>query len=138
MMERAKSLSAGSARHVYLHSMLGYLLLMIVMKTLTSIGNKSTVPGERLYDPVFGIMMASVGTIGFVAITYYHFTRTDEHDRMVNLWAFAMAFLAFFVVVIPWGILSQSGILGPVNDKHAMVIAISIGSMVWTWLRWFR
>src|SRR4051812_12343862 len=115
MMERAKTLSGGSARYVYLHSMLGYLVLWAVMRTLSGIGNKSTVPSERLYDPAFGIMLASVLTIGFVGITYYHFARTDEHDRMVNLWAFAMSFLAYFVVRLPWSILNQSGILGPVN-----------------------
>jgi hypothetical protein len=135
MMERAKILSAGSARHVYLHSMLGYSVLAIVMKTLSSLGNKSTVPGEKLYDPVFGIFLASAVTIGFVAITCYHFARTDEHDRIVNLWAFALAFLTYFVVVIPWGILSQSGILGPVIPNQAMLIAASVGCIVWTWLR---
>jgi hypothetical protein len=138
MMERPKSVSAGSARHVYLKSMLGYLLLFVAWRIFVITGNKSTIPGKRLFDPGFGMMVASVMTIGFVAITYYHLTRTDEHDRMVNIWAFAMAFLAYFVVVMPWGVLSQSGVLGPVNPKVAMVMALSVGSMVWVWLRWFR
>jgi hypothetical protein len=140
MMERAKTLSAGStgsARHVYLKTMLAYFVLFIVMRTLTSIGNKSTIPGERIFDPAFGIMMACVVTAGFVGITYYHLTRTDEHDRRANLWTFAIAFLAYFAILMPWGVLSQSGLVGPVNPQHAMVIAISIGSMVWVWLRWF-
>lgn len=138
MMERVKTVSSGSARHVYLKSMLGYLLLIVVWRILTSIGNKSAVPGERIFDPGFGIMVACVMTIGFVAITYYHLTRTDEHDRMVNLWAFAMAFLAYFVVGLPWSILHQSGILGPVIPNHTMLIAVSVGSVVWIWLRLFR
>lgn len=138
MTERAKALSAGSARYVYLKTMLGYLLLFVVIRTLTSIGNKSTIPGEKIFDPAFGIMMACVIVAGFVGVTYYHLTRTDEHDRQANLWAFAIGFLSYCIILMPWGVLSQSGVLAPVNPKHAMVAAISIGSMVWVWLRWFR
>jgi len=88
-----------------------------------------------VYDPVIGILMSFGAAIAFIAITYYHFARTDEHDRIIHLWSFTWGFLTYCVIVPAWWILTQSGLLGPVNYQHVFVISAIVVSIVWAWLR---
>lgn len=135
MMEKATRVSVGSARHVYLYTMVGYAILRVIVNVSQRIFNKSNIPGEKIFDPVPGVMIAAVTVIGFSAITYYHLKRTDEHDRQANLWAFSLAFVTFGVVVLGWKMVSHTGLLGPVDPGSAFMICATVGCIVWCWMK---
>ena len=123
----------GSARKAFFYSGLQLLALAIVMKYSLNHFNKSDIAGERIYDPIIGIILAAIMGVGFFTIVYLHYTRTDEHDRMANLWACTFALLTFGIMNPIWNLLHDSGVLGPANPKTAFVISLTIGSMVWVW-----
>jgi heme/copper-type cytochrome/quinol oxidase subunit 4 len=135
MMEKANTWSVGSARHAYLYSMVGYAILWAIINVSQRIFNKSNIPGEKIFDPVPGVIIAAVTVIGFSAITFYHLKTTDEHDRQVNLWAFSLALLTFAIVSVGWKMVSHTGLLGPVDPGNAFLIAATVGTVTWTWLK---
>ena len=133
MVEKREKAATGPTRHVFRNAMLAYTILATVMISLQRLFNKSPVPGERLYDPAFGIILAFGGAGAFIAIAYYHFTRTDEHDRLSLFWAFSWGFLTYFVVAPAWRLLNQSGLAGPMNPQTAIGISVIVTCLVWAW-----
>lgn len=123
----------GSARKAFRNSVLGFTALAIALRLALGTFNKSNIPGERIYDPVVGIMIAAIAIIAFFTIVYYHFTRTDEHDLIANLWACTMGFLTFGIMMPMWGILHDSGVLGPANPKAAFGIGLTVCCVAWAW-----
>ena len=133
MLEKGEKVASGSSRRALRNFGIQVIALAVVMGFAKRILNKSNVPGERIYDPIAGIALASITAIASIVILYLYFKRTEEHDLIAQLWALAWGFLSLVIIKSTWQLLHESSVLGPMNEGIAFGISMTIGCVVWVW-----
>ena len=134
MMQMGEKVSDGR-RHALRNFALTASGMMLLIWLAIGAANVAPAGTAPMFSPVIGILIAAACVAGFSIPTWRYLMRTDEHDRVANLWSLSVAWLVIPVIAAAWWLLAHSSLLPPVDPVTVFLISAGVSAIIWTWLR---